>query len=123
MRRDGDYLSDIARSAQHLALVTSDRGIDALSDRSYLNDVVREILLIGQACRELSDEFKSARPAIPWRAIVAMRNLLVHRYHVIDDAAVWEAATVDVPELIRLLGELVAGDPSDPFEPDEPSAR
>jgi len=32
-----------------------------------------------------------------------MRNILVHVYWDIQRAIVWEAVTVDVPELVRLL--------------------
>jgi uncharacterized protein with HEPN domain len=40
--------------------------------------VERQILVIGEAARKISEKLKQANPDIPWKAIVAQRNILAH---------------------------------------------
>ena len=44
--------------------------------------------IIGEAAARLDRDFHNAYPAIPWAAIVAMRNILVHDYLDIDSRLV-----------------------------------
>ena len=73
------------------------------SDRMRHLAVVRLIQLIGEASVRLSDAARQSRPAVPWRELRAMRNILVHQYEGIDDAIVWKTATERLPELIATL--------------------
>jgi uncharacterized protein with HEPN domain len=52
-------------------------------------------------------------PDIPWAAIVATRNRLIHGYFDIDTTVVWETVTEEIPELLPKLRALTAsGDES-----------
>ena len=69
--------------------------------------VVRRIEIIGEAARKVSEPFKANHPDIPWREMVAQRNVLVHEYESIGDDEIWDVATVHVPELIQALTPLI----------------
>ena len=58
---------------------------------------------IGEAARVLTPEFKEQFPGIEWRAIIAMRNILVHAYHRISVTLVWDTANTHVPALASAL--------------------
>ena len=63
----------------------------------------RLLIIIGEAGRNLSDEFVAAHPA---RAVIGargMRNFLVHQYDDVDPELVWDAITTSVPEFVRAL--------------------
>lgn len=62
--------------------------------------VVRAIEVIGEAASRVSDETRAANPAIPWSAIVGMRNRLVHGYFDIDTEIVWKTATGEIADLL-----------------------
>jgi len=62
--------------------------------------------VIGEAARHVSDEFQSTHPEIPWRAMVGMRNRIVHDYLGIDDNMIWATATHRIPELIAQLEQI-----------------
>ena len=70
--------------------------------------VVRAIEVVGEAASKLSEEFRAAHPGIPWRAIVGMRNRLIHAYFDIDTQTVWETATQELPPILNQLRELAA---------------
>jgi uncharacterized protein with HEPN domain len=72
-------------------------------DHMLLFAIVRAIEVIGEASAKVSAETRAAFPAIPWSAIVSMRNRLIHRYFDIDTELVWVTAT---QEVVALLGQL-----------------
>jgi len=61
--------------------------------------MVSHIQTIGEACRSLAPEFQESYPEIPWRAIIGMRNILVHHYFEVDLDAVWQVIQRDLPPL------------------------
>ena len=67
--------------------------------------MVYHLQVIGEAVTQLSDEFRSQYPDLPWRAIAAMRNALVHAYFRVDLDEVWSVVKNDLPSLkARLQG-------------------
>ncbi len=65
------------------------------------------IAIIGEAASRLSRELWSANTQVPWRAIVAMRNFLIHAYHNVDSNVVWDTTTKAVPELLEHLDAII----------------
>jgi uncharacterized protein with HEPN domain len=60
-------------------------------------------MVVGEAVKRLSEEFRAARPRIPWRLIAGMRGRLVHHYDTVDLDEVWKTVTVDLADLVRNL--------------------
>ena len=80
------------------------RGRDAFEhDELIQNWVISHIQIIGEACRAVSTELRAQHHEVPWRAIIGMRNVLVHRYFGIDQDAVWAAVEQDLPDLKRAV--------------------
>ncbi len=77
------------------------------ADLFFRSAVERQIEIVGEAARGISDAFKDAHSEIPWRPIMAQRHRLAHEYGEIDDRLIWTVATVHVPALIRQLEPLV----------------
>ena len=81
--------------------------VDLDRDRMLLFAMVRAIEVIGEAASRVSDETRAANPAIPWSAIVSMRNRLVHGYFDIDTEIVWKTATGELADLLPRLRALI----------------
>lgn len=73
------------------------------SDPMLLFAVVRAIEIIGEAAAQITDETRAVTPEIPWRAIVGMRNRIVHAYWDIDRDIVWKTATERIPAPLPVL--------------------
>jgi len=87
-------------------LVGRDRGaLD--SDEMLLLAVVRALEIFGEAASQLSEQARTAAPNVPWKAIIGMRNRIVHAYWDINKTIVWKAAAQEVPALLPILRELV----------------
>ena len=83
---------------------------DLDTDRMLVFAIVRAVEIIGEAASKISEETRSAHGAIPWKAIIGMRNRLVHAYFDIDVRIVWVAVTEELPALLSQLKALAASD-------------
>jgi uncharacterized protein with HEPN domain len=69
--------------------------------------ILHQLVIIGEASRRLSEEFRAGHPEIPWPRVIALRNFVVHEYDEIDFAVVWNICERHVPELITFCEPLV----------------
>jgi uncharacterized protein with HEPN domain len=59
--------------------------------------------IVGEAASRVSAVTRSRIDAVPWRAIIGMRNRLIHAYFDIDKNIVWETVTSNLTDLEPLL--------------------
>jgi uncharacterized protein with HEPN domain len=87
--------------------IVGKRRADLDIDPMLLFALVRAIEIIGEAASKVSAAQRAASAAVPWTAIVAMRNRLVHAYFDIDRDIVWKTVTEEIPplrlQLLKLL--------------------
>jgi len=75
-------------------------GRDAFfKDRKTQDAVIRNLEVIGQAVKGLSEETRALDPEVQWRQIAGMRDKLIHEYFGVDLALVWDAVERDLPGL------------------------
>ncbi len=73
--------------------------------------VIKWIETIGEAARGVTQEFREAHPAVPWKAIIGKRNRLTHGYFEIETDLVWMVVTRDLRELReQLIAIITASD-------------
>ncbi|MFZ0135332.1 MAG: HepT-like ribonuclease domain-containing protein [Desulfobacterales bacterium] len=110
MVRDEAILLDIVRAAR---LVLKFReGIDKASffdDLKTQSAILHQLMLMGEAVKRLSAEFRVQHSKVPWTLIAGMRDKLIHGYDVVDLDQVWQTAVKDVPELLLLIEPLISG--------------
>ena len=111
---DDGFLWDMWEAATAVVQMAADMTLDEYrSDRKTRRAVEREVEIIGEAARSISDQLKNAHPHIPWSKIIAQRHKLAHAYAEIQDDIIWTVATVHIPELIAQLEPLVPQPPTD----------
>lgn len=64
-----------------------------LGNRMLQDAVIRNLEIIGEACVNLTPEFRDAHAHIPWQKASGIRNRLVHGYFDVDLGVVWQTAT------------------------------
>ncbi|MEW6073713.1 MAG: HepT-like ribonuclease domain-containing protein [Planctomycetota bacterium] len=82
---------------------------DLDQDRLLELALVRLIEMVGEAAARVSEEGRAAYSTIPWRAVVGMRNRLIHGYDTIDRDVLWDTIAEDLPPLIRSLEGILEG--------------
>lgn len=62
---------------------------------------------------QISESLRVSHPGIPWRQIIAQRNVLSHEYDEIGDARIWRLAIEAIPRLVAQLTPLVPPPPKE----------
>lgn len=79
-----------------------DRGAFARNEL-VLDAVVRNLEVIGEAARQIPEDFRKLHPSIPWRRVVGFRNIVIHEYFAVDPDEVWIIAKEQLPALKTTL--------------------
>ena len=108
--REIGYLWDMLNAARLILTFTAGMSRDVFRQDIKTQDaVVRRLEVIGEAVRRISTDYRTAHPEIAWRAIVGMRNRLIHQYDMVDLDVVWGVVQHDIPSLVKQL-EALLGD-------------
>ena len=114
MQRDDSTLLDISRSALLTQLFIEDvPHDDFLIDLKTQSSVLYQLLIIGEAVKRLSTDFRASHQEIPWSLMAGMRDHLIHAYDAVDWDEVWITVTKDIPELLLYLEPLLPKNPAD----------
>ena len=106
--RDAACLWDMLEAANAVRRFVTGKKLDEyLKDEVLQAAVERKMEIVGEAARKISDGFKAAHPDIPWKSIIAQRNVMVHDYGQIKQDRVWGVAVKHIPELITRLEPLL----------------
>ena len=108
--RNISILEHIVSYCQQIEQTVERFGNDAeifQSDPIYRNAAALCILQIGELVGKLTDEFRAQHPAIPWRQIKAMRNIVAHSYGTVDPETTWEIVTDDIPTLKKYCETII----------------
>jgi uncharacterized protein with HEPN domain len=110
------HLWDMLHAARGIESAVAGLGLEHyLEDEDLRMSVERRIEIIGEAARRVSEPFKEAHPEIPWRRMIAQRNVLAHEYDEVDDRLMWRVIAENIPQLVRILeGLLTTQPPPDP---------
>jgi uncharacterized protein with HEPN domain len=108
-KRDPDLLlRDMRRhAAEAIAMCEGRSRYDLDSERMLSLALVRLLEIVGEAAARVPEDVKQAESAIPWAAIVAMRNRLIHGYASVDHDIVWQVVQVDLPALVAALDRVL----------------
>jgi uncharacterized protein with HEPN domain len=106
-REDIDFIADIEDSAEKIVRYVSSMTFDSFCEDSRTMDaVIRNLEIIGEATKSISDSLKLKTPEIAWRGMAGLRDRLIHNYFGVDVEIVWKIAGDEVPALIERLHKI-----------------
>jgi uncharacterized protein with HEPN domain len=103
------HMRDAAEEA--LAFAAGRNRADLDRDRKLVLALIKLVEIIGEAAAKVSPETRLKHAALPWDAVVATRNRLIHGYFDINLDIVWDTVTVDLPPLVAELRKAVFNEP------------
>ena len=90
------HIRDAIEKIETYALV----GRELFMEQSLWQDaIMRQLEIIGEATKRLSEALRAEYVAVPWRQIAGLRDILIHNYMGVDLNAVWEVTQGDIPAL------------------------
>lgn len=107
-RRERDFLIDIEDAISRILEYTAGMNWDEyLSDSKTQDAVVRNLEVIGEATKNLSDEFRDQHTRIPWRDMAGTRDRLMHHYFGVNQEVVWQIVEHDLPALKGQIEQVI----------------
>ena len=108
MKDDRLYLVHMLERCQRVGRFTAP-GQQKFSVSEEMQDaVIRNIEVIGEAAKRVSEASRQQMPSVDWKRICGMRDVLIHDYMGVDLDEVWNVAILRIPELQTELERFLA---------------
>jgi uncharacterized protein with HEPN domain len=102
------FLEDIEKSCAKIVLYTAELTRDEVFvDEMRFDAILRNLHIIGEAVKNLPQDWRQKHPDIPWRAIAGLRDFVAHAYFALDLEILWSAIKDEVPALLQRVQEIL----------------
>lgn len=103
-----DFLEDIQNSIDVIENYIDDMNYEQFkSDRRTVDAVVRNFEIIGEAARNLPEDFKDRYDSVKWRGVVNFRNVMIHDYFRVNTGRVWDTIDKNLPQLKQQIDLII----------------
>jgi len=100
-------LEDILKFCSKIEIYLKDMSkVDFENNEMVVDAVLRNLELIGEASKRLSNEFINKYLNIPWKKIIGLRNIVIHEYSDVDLDIIWDIVTKNIPETKENIQEI-----------------
>jgi len=107
VKDDHVYLAHIRDAIERIEAFTSGGRDQFLAEPMVQDAVIRNLEVIGEAVKGLSDELRSTNPDVPWKQIAGMRDVLIHHYFGVKLDTVWQVVAEHLPPLGARVRQLL----------------
>lgn len=78
-----------------------------LKDTKTQDAVVRNLEIIGEAVKNISESLKAEHPNIPWKDMARVRDKVIHFYFGVNYDIVWSIAKEDLPQVAEQINTVL----------------
>lgn len=108
LREPKVFLEDIFEAAVKIEKFTKNLSFEDFVDNDLVSDaVIKNILVIGEATKNISAEIREKKPHVEWRKMAGMRDMMIHGYFSINYRIVWDVVQNKIPTLKQQVQELI----------------
>lgn len=102
------FLKHILESIEHIESYVKDlEEKDFMESEEKQDSTIRRLEIIGEAVKNLPQNFRKKYPEIAWNKAMATRNILIHHYFGIELDIVWDTVTQSLPVFKKQIQELL----------------
>lgn len=80
---------------------------EIIADDMLSRALIRSLEIIGEAVKNIEEDFKLKYPQIDWKEMAGMRDKLIHGYFGIDYEIVYSTITQDIPDLCHEIKRII----------------
>ena len=104
-----DYLKDIITEIDLIFDFCKEikNASEFLNDKKTVRATIRSLEVIGEAVKKLPKEITDNYPEIPWRSIAGMRDILIHEYFGVNMNLVWNTIQKELLPLRTAVQKII----------------
>src|SRR5205085_279850 len=105
-----EHTSELQSQSNLVCRLLLEKKIDSATFQADLKTqsaVLHQLLILGEAAKRLSPEFRDAHAEFPWPLITGMRDKLIHHYDAVDLGVVWDTIEKDLPDFLVFITPLL----------------
>jgi len=103
------FLQDILAAAEKIEKYTKGLSYDDFLNKDLVSDaVIKNILVIVEATKNIPNEIRETHPHIEWRKMAGMRDMMIHGYFSINYRIVWDVVQNKIPKLKQHVEQLLS---------------
>jgi len=104
------YLRDVEESIESIESYVKGKDREEFLSNKMLQDaVIRRIEIIGEAVKNLPDDFTKRHPEVHWSNIARTRDKLIHGYSTVDLNIAFDVVEDDLPALRKQISKILKG--------------
>jgi uncharacterized protein with HEPN domain len=85
------YLEDIIESIRKIRSYTNLLSFEEFCvDERTIDAVIRNLIVIGEAVKNIPEDTRKLEPGIEWRKIAGLRDFAAHAYFNVNNQIVWD---------------------------------
>ncbi|HET7580804.1 MAG TPA: DUF86 domain-containing protein [Bacillales bacterium] len=96
MKEDRVYLTHILECISDIESYVETKE-DFYQSKLIQDAVIRNMVIIGEATKNISTELRSREKDIPWREMAALRDVLIHKYFGLELKIIWNVVSKELP--------------------------
>lgn len=77
-----------------------------MTDNLAVYATVHALEILGEAAKRVPEDIRAMDPAIPWRQMAGMRDVIIRHYDDVELEEVWNVVKNQIPDLLLRLEEL-----------------
>jgi uncharacterized protein with HEPN domain len=101
------YFAEILEAIDRIVTYTNEGREAFFGDAMIQDAVIRNIEIIGEAVRGVSQSTRQAHPEIPWSSIAGTRDRVIHGYFEVDLEIIWEIVEKELTGLRQQIAPLL----------------
>lgn len=103
MKDDRVYLQHVRDALHRIREYTAPGRPTFFEDTKTQDAVLRNLEVVGEAVKQMSDQLKARHPHVAWRRIAGMRDKLIHDYFGVNLQLVWDVVEREIPGLSETI--------------------
>ena len=108
-RQVEDSLQDMLEAARRIRLYTENTAFEQFEKDFKTQDaVLRNLEVLGEAAKNIPEDFRYKYPDLPWSEMARTRDVLIHHYFGVNLDVVWGITELELPKVIAEL-EVILG--------------
>jgi len=108
MRKDEIRLYDILEAIKAIESYSVSSYDEFVDDHKSQDAILYNLIIIGEAANQISEEFQEKHHTIPWSSMIGTRNIIVHGYDQVKLQIVWEILQRDLDLLKQEINKVIS---------------